>query len=125
LRPADIGRLRPWLEHFAARSHGTTTAEALAEEIAGQLRQAWECLDYQAVVLTSVHPDAVKIDFCAGRRRQDWQQDVDETVCAWARALGKRWVLGLVRPGWAGYARERGYREIHREMMKDLGDGQR
>jgi hypothetical protein len=120
LRPADIGKLRPWLEHFAARSHGTTTAEALAVEIAEQMRQAWVCGDYQAVILTSVHPDAVKIDFCAGSRRQEWQQDVDETVCAWARELGKRWVISLARPGWTAYARERGYRETHREWAKEI-----
>jgi hypothetical protein len=120
LRAADAERLRPWLEHFAARSHGRATAESLASDIASHVRQAWVCGDYQAVVLTSVHPDAVTIDFCAGRRRQDWQQDVDETVCAWARSLGKRWVISSARPGWTAYARERGYRETHREFAKEI-----
>jgi hypothetical protein len=116
----DWRLLWPWLEGFAERSHGTTTADALAHEIDNQLRQLWVCGDWQAVVLTSVHPDAIKIDFCAGTERGDWQQSIDETVCAWARATGKRWVLSLARPGWTKYARERGYRETHREFAKEI-----
>jgi hypothetical protein len=116
----DLDQLRPWLLHFEARSHGTTTARALEWAILGRDRQLWVCGDWQAVVLTSVHPDAVRIDFCAGRRREDWQQSVDEVIGAWARSLGKTYVISLARPGWAKYARERGYREIHREFAKRI-----
>jgi hypothetical protein len=116
----DWRRVWPVLGHFAIRSGGTTTAEALALEIKGGMRQLWICGDWQAVVLTQVHPDCVSIDFCAGFGREDWQEDVDETIRAWALELGKSRIKVLARPGWAKFARERGYRETHREFERTV-----
>lgn len=110
----------PFLENFAERSLGRVTAEGLFEAIRVRDRQLWVLGDWQAVVLTSVGRESVTIEHCAGTDREDWQQEVDETICAWARSLGKRRVFSLARPGWAKYARERGFREIHREWVKEI-----
>lgn len=115
----DRGKVWQWLEHFAKRSHGTATAQGLLDELKLELRQLWVIGDYQAVVLTQVHPDAISIDFCAGSRREEWQDVVDLMVTAWARDIGKKWVLSRARPGWTRYARARGYRETHREFVKE------
>lgn len=117
---SEIDRsVMPWLEHFASRSHGTMTAGDLYNDLMNEERQLWVCGDWQAVVLTSVQDNAVSIDCCAGDRREEWQDMVDMVVTAWARTLGKRWVRSVARPGWARYARARGYREAHREFVKE------
>jgi hypothetical protein len=125
IKAADIDWRKVWpaLEVFEGLSGGCTTVEALAHEIDTGMRQLWVCGDWQAVVLTSVHPDCVTIDFCLGVEREDWQEQVDAVVCAWARSLGKSRVKSTGRPGWTKFARAMGYRETQREFEKEVGHG--
>jgi hypothetical protein len=116
----DWPRLEPFLAHFAGRSGGTATVDGLVTDIQKRIRQLWVCGDWQAVLLTQVHPDCVSMDFCAGFRRQDWMDDMDAVICAWAKSLGKSRVKALVRVGWARHSKAYGYRETHREFLKEI-----
>ncbi len=113
-------RIWPFLENFAQRSHGRWTPEDLFAAIRCADKQLWVVQDFQAVLLTSVGQDWVNIDHCAGSGRAGWQQAIDDEICAWARSMGKKRVFALTRPGWAKYGKLRGYREIHREFVKEL-----
>lgn len=117
---AEEPHLRPFIENFAKRSLGRWTYEAYARAILGQEMQAWKIKDYQAVCLTTVGPEAVNIEACAGIRRHEWQEELDDTLKAWARSLGKKRIIATVRPGWSKFGRSRGYREVHREMALEL-----
>lgn len=113
-------KVLPFLEGFAARSFGRSTVASLEGDILAREMQVWAIGDFQAVCLTSVGPDSVNIHFCAGIRRHEWQEDLDNEIQAWARALGKKRVIATVRPGWAKWGKQRGYREAHREMVKEV-----
>ncbi len=118
--PMVKDRVWPFLENFAQRSDGRWTAQELFAAICCADKQLWVVGDYQAVLLTSVGPEWVNIEHCAGHGRMGWQQAIDDEICDWARATGKKRVFALTRPGWAKYGKLRGYREIHREFVKEL-----
>lgn len=116
----DWGRLKPFLENFAKRSHGRWTVEWLAQSIVAREKQVWVANDYQAVCLTSLGDDHVNIEACTGLRRHEWQEELGDEIHAWGRALGMKRIFAKARPGWAKYGKQRGYREIHREFMMEL-----
>lgn len=118
--PNEIERLLPFLQNFADRSHERWTVESLLHGILGRDRQVWVANDYQAVMLTSVSDRHVSIDAAAGTDRHDWYQDFLAEVTAWAKALGKRRLIILCRPGWARELRQEGFHEAHREMVRDV-----
>lgn len=117
---ADRDRLRPFFENFAAREHDHTIAAEYEADLLSGLRQAWVINDFQAVCLTKLTTDCVRITHCAGLRRHDWQEELDDVLRQWARALGKKRIVALVRPGWAKFGRSRGYKEAHREMVTEI-----
>lgn len=110
----------PFLLGFADRERDGTTAHDLESGVIARDRQVWCINDFQALALTTVAVDAVRITHCAGVRRHEWQEAFDDEIRAWAKALGKPRIIALVRPGWARFGLARGYREIHREMMLEL-----
>ena len=114
------GQIWPFLEGFASRSRGRWTADGLWVALLERDKQAWLIGDWQAICLTSVSEYAIHIEACAGVRRHEWQDELDNTLSDWARALGKDRIFALVRPGWAKYGIKRGYTEIHREFVKEL-----
>lgn len=114
------GEAWPYLLHFASRDLDGMTAHDLEMGIIARQRQLWSINDWQAVALTMLTDEAVRITHCAGRGRKDWQEAFDDEMQAWARALGKRRVVALVRPGWARFGKARGYREAHREMAIEV-----
>lgn len=118
----SIARARAWpfIEHFAGRDLDGMTAAELWKDLEAKLSQLWIIGDFQAVAITRVTREAVRIERCAGVRRKEWQEHFDEEIKAWAKALGKRRVIGTVRPGWAGFGKSRGYREKHREMVFEV-----
>lgn len=112
--------LAPFLRGFAKRSLGRWTYESLEMDILRRERQVWNIHDFQALAMTSVGADAVNIDAAAGVRRHEWQAELDDVLREWARSLGKKRIIALVRPGWAKWGKTRGYREAHREMTLEL-----
>ena len=116
------GRVLPFLEEFAASSQGRVSADLLETGILEKTRQLWVIGTgrVQAVCLTSVGPDNVNIDFCAGVEREKWQVELDNTIKGWAKRLGKHYIIATVRPGWAKFGKSRGYKEKHREMVLEL-----
>lgn len=113
-------RVWPFLENFASRDVDGISAEEIATSIASAQRQLWVIGDFQAVCITAVTKDAVRIQMCAGVRRNEWQQAVDEAIRAWALALGKKRIVAMARPGWARFGKTQGYKERHRQMVLEL-----
>ena len=112
--------ISPFLQGFARRSLGRWTPEQLEMDIIHRDRQVWNIHDFQALCMTSVDREVVNIDACAGVRRHEWQEELDETIRWWAKQLGKKRIIALVRPGWAKFGKTQGYREAHREMVVEL-----
>lgn len=119
--PLLRARVLPFLENFASRDLDGFTVTDFEADILSRERQVWSIRDFQALALTCLTPKAVRITHCAGVRRHEWQEAFDEEIRDWARSLGKVRVIGTVRPGWARFGKERGYREMHREMALELG----
>lgn len=110
----------PFLQGFEDRSLGRWSIPEMERGILNRERQVWNICDFQALGMTSVGPESVNIDACAGIRRHEWQEEFDEVLRAWARRLGKKRIIAHVRPGWARWGKTRGYRETHREMTLEL-----
>ena len=121
---ADYARHRsliwPFLQGFAGRDLDGVTAEEMEAEILARECQVWAIKDFQALCITRVTRDAVRIERCAGIRRHEWQEELGAELKAWARALGKKRIVSLARPGWAGTAKKHGYREAHREFVLEV-----
>lgn len=117
---ANKARILPFLQGFVDRSSGKWTLFDVERDILESNRQVWSINDFQALGMTSVGPETVHIDACAGVRRHEWQEEFDEVIRDWARALGKKRIIANVRPGWARWGKTRGYREAHREMILEL-----
>lgn len=118
--PAARDRLRPFLEDFARHNPDGVTAEMYELGVLQGQWQVWSINDFQAVCLTCLAPEAVRVHGCAGEARNEWQDALDDHLRDWAQALGKKRIVGLVRPGWARWAKTKGYRETHRELVLEL-----
>lgn len=118
--PAYAERLAPFLINFAERSHNRATAIQFLDELLVADAQAWVCDDFKAVCLTSVHPEHVEINCCSGEDRAEWQDDLEAEIAAWAKHLGKKRVIMIARPGWQKWARGKGYKPAHVELVRDL-----
>lgn len=121
--PAYADRLAPFLLNFAEKSHARTTAMQLLDQILDEHMQVYVVDEFRAVCLTTVHPEHIEINCCAGEGRTDWQDDLEAHIAEWAEATGKKRVIMIARPGWAKWAKTRGYRQAHVELVRELGDG--
>lgn len=121
--PAYAERLAPFLLNFAEHSHKRATALQLLDQIMSEHMQVYVADDFKAVCLTTVHPGHIEINCCAGEDRTDWQDDLEAHIAEWAKATGKERVIMIARPGWAKWAKTRGYRQAHVELVKEVSDG--
>lgn len=114
--------IRPAFESFAERSDERWTVEFLAHEVLMRQKQVWKVNDWQAVAVTSVGPNAdyVTLEACYGEGYQDWYAELEGELERWAKALGAKRMFGLARPGWTKAFKAQGYREIHREFVKEI-----
>lgn len=112
----------PAFKSFEERSDGRWTVDYLINEVVRRHKQVWNVNDWQAVALTSVGPEAayITMEACYGRDMGEWYAELEETIEAWAKALGARRMFGLARPGWTKAFKAQGYREIHREFVKEI-----
>ena len=113
-------RIEPFLKNFADRSHGFWTVRSLWDAIEAERKQVYVVDDYRAVILTSVGDEYIRIEAAAGSDRESWQAELDDLMADWARASGRSRIFCLARPGWARFAKLRGYREIHREFVREI-----
>lgn len=113
-------RLMPFLQNFADRSGGRVKVEDLIERIKDTDSQVWVCGDFQAVAMTHIGPEYVSIDYCSGTDRADWQDDLLSEVEAWAKHHGCQRVFIFGRPGWSKWAKSKGFKEAHREMVREF-----
>ena len=121
--PAYAERLAPFLLNFAEKSHARTTAIQLLDQIQAEHMQVYVVDDFKAVCLTTVHPEHVEINCCAGSDREEWQDDLEAHIREWALFLGKKRVIMITRPGWSKWAKTKGYRIAHTELIVELNDG--
>ena len=121
--PAYAERLAPFLLNFAEKSHARTTAIQLLDQIQAEHMQVYVVDEFKAVCLTTVHPDHVEINCCAGSDREEWQDDLEAHIREWALFLGKKRVIMITRPGWSKWAKTKGYRIAHTELIVELNDG--
>lgn len=120
--PANWEHIRPAFENFAERSDGRWTVDYLVGEVMNRQKQVWKINDWQAVALTSVGPEAayVTMEAVAGSGHLDWYAEFEETVAAWAKALGAKRMFCMARAGWTKSLKAQGYKEIHREFTKEI-----
>ena len=118
--PEYAERLAPFLMNFAEKSHSRTTAVQLLDAIMAKDMQVYVADDFKAVCLTSVHPDHIEINCCAGEDRTEWQDELEAHIAEWARFMGKKRVIIIARPGWQKWARGKGYTPAHVELIRDL-----
>ncbi len=123
LYPQYEARLEPFLTGFAERGQNRVTAGELAQRIMDRDAQVWVVDDFTAVCMTSVYQEFVEINFCAGTGREDWQDELETVIAAWARELGKGRLIMVTRPGWSKWAKMRGYALAHVELVRNLSDG--
>lgn len=64
--------------------------------------------------------ESVHIVACSGSDRKAWQGEVVDYMMAWAKALGKKYVISMARPGWSKFFKPRGFKEIHREYLIEV-----
>lgn len=123
LPPEQVWEVRRYLDHFACRSLGRWHGDALEQDVRNGLRQVYLAVaDDQllAVMMTHVDQENVFVDAVTGRERERWIADFEAHMSEWAKATGRKRVIALARPGWAREARELGYREAHREFVREV-----
>ena len=116
----EESRLTPYLENIVERSSGRLTVDGLKRDIQEKEKQVYVIGDWQAICLTSLHENHINIHACVGERAEEWRDALDDFLREWARATGKQRIIGLVRPGWARWAKMRGYKETHRELVVEV-----
>lgn len=114
--------IKPAFENFEARSDERWTIPYLVEEVMAKRKQVWKVNDWQAIAVTSVGPDHryVTLEACYGEGYQEWYAELEGVLEAWAKALGAKRMFGMARPGWTKAFKAQGYREIHREFVKEI-----
>lgn len=120
LVPDYMRQIRPFLEAFAERDLEGETAEGFEAMVRRGVYQVWCLADWKACALTIIRPEAVLITHCGGRDREEWQEAFDDAVSEWCVSIGRKRVISSARPGWTRFAKSRGYRETHREFVKEV-----
>ena len=111
---------------FAERCF-STTVESLVQDILAEKRQCWIAVkgeEVKACALTKVgrgEEAVVDMTHCFGKDREMWQEDLVETIRAWAVELGAKRFRTYSRTGWTPLLKSMGLRETHRIMEQDIG----
>ena len=113
-------KVRPFIENIASRDLDGTTADEIEKDILQRNSQLWVINDFQAICLTHVTREAVRVEAAVGTNRRAWQSELDEHLREWAKRLGKKRVVGLVRPGWYKWAKTQGYRLVHSQLAIEV-----
>lgn len=107
-------KVEPLLDRLATHDKDGMTAEEYKGEIIDRNLQLWVLGDFEAIAITKITREAVRLEWVVGRNRHKWQDLLDVELRRWGRSLGKKRFLVLARPGWARLAKKRGFREIQR-----------
>lgn len=123
--PKAYAKLEKYLQSFADRSRGEMTISDLVSQIMREEKQCWMAWDgrARACALTSVNNGRKKsVDWthCAGEGREDWQQEMTNTITWWARDIGAERLDVFCRPGHSKFLKSAGFRETHRLMEMSL-----
>lgn len=123
--PGVRDAVRPHLEALARASLRRWTADVLDRKLLDREMQLWATPDFRTIAITSVEGDTVTVRGCSGDAR-DWRHLTEPFIAHvedWAAKLGKKYVSIDGRPGWAWLIRKQGYRRVHIEMLKEVGNG--
>lgn len=113
-------KIWPHLERLERHDKDGQTAEEYEEKILARDLQVWSLNEFEAIAVTTVSRDAVRLEWVVGRNRHNWQEDLDKALRSWATHLGKKRILVTARPGWASFAKKTGYREAYRTYEAKL-----
>lgn len=125
--PAVLPRIREYFDSFAKRAKGEVSAEELILSVVQGRRQCWLALDgseIKACALTRIEVNPKRtlvLDYCAGRDRHGWRDDLVAELRAWAESLGSGRFRIVCRPGWERELKPLGFRRTHVVMEIDLG----
>ena len=118
--------IEPFLQSVVDRSYGRWPIDKIEQDcITGQC-QVWIVKENDkliSVVLTEIEPDSVTIVAGVGTNRHKWQSKLLNAIEEWTKAIGKKYIIAITRPGWASLFKGKGYREIHREWVRELNNG--
>lgn len=112
--------VRGYLEGVAARDLDGATVDDIERDIITGRSQLWLINEGQAICLTCITKEAVRVEAAVGSKRREWQEELDDHLKNWAKALGKKRVVGLVRPGWYKWAKTQGYRLVHSQIAIEV-----
>ena len=118
--PAVEAKVWPFLARIQRHDKDGITAQDYHQMIVNRERQLWVLGDWEAIALTLITPEAVRLEWVVGKNRHKWQDVLDDELRKWGKALGKKRLLVMARPGWAKLAKERGYREMQRAFEVKL-----
>lgn len=112
-------------DSFEERTGGDAPAEELRKMVRDGYRQCWVAFDEKelivmAVALTEITGPMkrVWVDYTAGRKREAWQEHMQEAIETWAKGIGASGIKTVSRTGWTPFLKAGGYRETHRIMEK-------
>lgn len=112
--PDVIETVRPFLNRLERHDKDGMTAGEYEAEIFERRMQLWRLGDWEAIALTRITREAVRLEWVVGKNRTVWQDVLDEELRKWGRSLGKKRLIVMARPGWASLAKKRGFRELQR-----------
>lgn len=112
--------VRPLLKRIERHDKDGETAEEYEARILSKGLQLWRLGDWEAIALTCVTREAIRLEWVVGKNRHSWQNVLDNELRRWGRALGKKRLIVMARPGWAKLAKERGFKELQRTYEAKL-----
>lgn len=118
--PKVVHLLRPAIEYVDS---GFDEADILGKVMVSDM-QLWVVGDYQAAAVTQVivYPKhkACLVVALGGDGMSEWFDELMDTVEAWAKDMGCRYVEEYGRKGWARVGAKRGYEQIYSVMRKSI-----
>lgn len=129
LQPKDFeqifGQIEWAFNSFEERSRGEAKKQELAQEVIDTCRQCWVAVvdgEIKAVALTKLYGyDVVELTHCAGKDREQWQEEIIKVVSEWTKSMGAWRLRVICRPGWSKFLKGQGMKETHRVMEVDYG----
>lgn len=118
--PDVLHIVRPFLQRLERHDKDGKTWPEYEAQILNREAQLWRLGDWEAIAITKVTREAVRLEWVVGKNRRIWQDALDEVLRDWGRTLGKKRLIVLARPGWAALAKKRGFKELQRAYEAKL-----
>jgi len=116
-------RCRPWIEAALATSPGLETIEDVERLVAEGSYQVWFGRNCAAITEIASYPGRkVMTVVHGGGDLTELLDELEPSMCAFARSHGCASIMGTGRKGWERVTEKRGYRFGWIVMVKDLSE---